>query len=298
MNNIHFKDIFFSVFFVAVSVLSVGLVLPAVNYEYINLAAPKEQTSELFVSEPEIIYDDNKYSPDDSLGDTSRLNNSAFIGNSHAEALNLYGLIPGADYYTKVGLSVLNVLKPGEKGDILINNLYNKKYDMVFLIFGENELGWPYPKNFIKEFEKIIAETRRILPDADIYIESIFPVSLEVSEKDINGINNSNIVKYNKLLEELADPEKNIFFINPAEAVADKNGNLPSDASTDGMHFNYGYCKVWVNYLIDNVVDRNRFAGNSNEGALEETEASEQETNVGADVSGSGQEVFAPTEIF
>ncbi|NLO45222.1 MAG: hypothetical protein GX107_01785 [Clostridiales bacterium] len=298
MNNIHFKDIFFSVFFVAVSVLSVGLVLPAVNYEYISLAAPKEQTSELFVSEPEIIYDDNKYSPDDSLGDTSRLNNSAFIGNSHAEALNLYGLIPGADYYTKVGLSVLNVLKPGEKGDILINNLYNKKYDMVFLIFGENELGWPYPKNFIKEFEKIIAETRRILPDADIYIESIFPVSLEVSEKDINGINNSNIVKYNKLLEELADPEKNIFFINPAEAVADKNGNLPSDASTDGMHFNYGYCKVWVNYLIDNVVDRNRFAGNSNEGALEETEASEQETNVGADVSGFGQEVFAPTEIF
>lgn len=298
MNNIHFKDIFFSVFFVAVSVLSVGLVLPAVNYEYISLAAPNEQTSELFVSEPEIIYDDNKYSPDDSLGDTSRLNNSAFIGNSHAEALNLYGLIPGADYYTKVGLSVLNVLKPGEKGDILINNLYNKKYDMVFLIFGENELGWPYPKNFIKEFEKIIAETRRILPDADIYIESIFPVSLEVSEKDINGINNSNIVKYNKLLEELADPEKNIFFINPAEAVADKNGNLPSDASTDGMHFNYGYCKVWVNYLIDNVVDRNRFAGNSNEGALEETEASEQETNVGADVSGSGREVFAPTEIF
>lgn len=298
MNNIHFKDIFFSVFFVAVSVLSVGLVLPAVNYEYINQAAPNEQTSELFVSEPEIIYDDNKYSPDDSLGDTSRLNNSAFIGNSHAEALNLYGLIPGADYYTKVGLSVLNVLKPGEKGDILINNLYNKKYDMVFLIFGENELGWPYPKNFIKEFEKIIAETRRILPDADIYIESIFPVSLEVSEKDINGINNSNIIKYNKLLEELADPEKNIFFINPAEAVADKNGNLPSDASTDGMHFNYGYCKVWVNYLIDNVVDRNRFAGNSNEGALEETEASEQETNVGADVSGSGQEVFAPTEIF
>lgn len=298
MNNIHFKDIFFSVFFVAVSVLSVGLVLPAVNYEYISLAAPNEQTSELFVSEPEIIYDDNKYSPDDSLGDTSRLNNSAFIGNSHAEALNLYGLIPGADYYTKVGLSVLNVLKPGEKGDILINNLYNKKYDMVFLIFGENELGWPYPKNFIKEFEKIIAETRRILPDADIYIESIFPVSLEVSEKDINGINNSNIVKYNKLLEELADPEKNIFFINPAEAVADKNGNLPSDASTDGMHFNYGYCKVWVNYLIDNVVDRNRFAGNSNEGALEEAEASEQETNVGADVSGSGREVFAPTEIF
>jgi hypothetical protein len=298
MNNIHFKDIFFSVFFVAVSVLSVGLVLPAVNYEYISLAAPNEQTSELFVSEPEIIYDDNKYSPDDSLGDTSRLNNSAFIGNSHAEALNLYGLIPGADYYTKVGLSVLNVLKPGEKGDILINNLYNKKYDMVFLIFGENELGWPYPKNFIKEFEKIIAETRRILPDADIYIESIFPVSLEVSEKDINGINNSNIVKYNKLLEELADPEKNIFFINPAEAVADKNGNLPSDASTDGMHFNYGYCKVWVNYLIENVVDRNRFAGNSNEGALEEAEASEQETNVGADVSGSGREVFAPTEIF
>ncbi len=256
MNNLHFKDISVSVFFIFATVLSVCLIMPVAKSDYIAQAEANNQTTEIFVTEPEIIYNDKKYSPDDKLGDTSCLDNSAFLGNSHAEALKLYGLIPGADYYTKVGMSVLNVLKPDDNGKILIESLNNKVYDRVFMMFGENELGWPYPKNFIREYEKIIDEARRILPDADIYIESIFPVSLEVSEKSHNGINNRNIEKYNKLLAELAASKDNVYFINPAEAVTGKDGNLPAEASTDGMHFNYGYCKIWVNYLLDNIIDR------------------------------------------
>ena len=264
MNHIHFKDISVSVIFIFVTVLSVCLIMPAAKSDYIAQAEEaKTQTTEIDVTEPEIIYNDKKYSPDDKVGDTSCLDNSAFIGNSHAEALKLYGLIPGADYYTKVGMSVLNVLKPDENGKVLINNLYNKDYDRVFLMFGENELGWPYPKNFIKEYEKIIDKAREILPHADIYIESIFPVSLEVSEKNHNGVNNKRIVEYNKLLLKLASSKDGVYFINPAEAVIDKDGNLPKSASTDGMHFNYGYCKIWVNYLIDHIVDREESSGES-----------------------------------
>lgn len=277
MNNTHFKDIFISVFFVAATVFSVCFIMPAAKSDYIAQAESRKLTTDIYVTEPDIIYDDNKYSPDDKLKDTSCLNNSAFIGNSHAEALNLYGLIPGADFYTKVGLSVLNVLKPDDKGNVLISSLYNKKYDRVFLMFGENELGWPYPRNFIKEYEKIIDEARRILPEADIYIESIFPVSLKVSEADKNGINNKNIKKYNSLLSDLASTRDNVYFINPAEAVTDKDGNLPDEASTDGMHFSYGYCKIWVNYLIDNIIPLVEPSGKSeteaeNNSAVNETD--------------------------
>jgi hypothetical protein len=279
MNNTHFKDIFVSVFFVAATVLSVCLIMPAAKTEYIAQAESRKLTTDIYITEPDIIYDKNEYSPDDKLKDTSCLNNSAFIGNSHAEALNLYGLIPGADFYTKVGLSVLNVLKPDASGKILINSLYNKKYDRVFLMFGENELGWPYPANFIKEYEKIIDEARRILPDADIYIESIFPVSAEVSGANKNGINNKNIQKYNSLLSELASKKEGVYFINPAEAVTNEDGSLPDEASTDGMHFSYGYCKIWVNYLIDNIIPRDVISYES------ETEAEKSSETDAMDIS-------------
>ena len=43
--------------------------------------------------------------------------------------------------------------------------------------------------------------------------------------------------------------EKGVHYLNLNEALADKDGNLFADASTDGIHPTKEYCLVWLDYL-------------------------------------------------
>ncbi|MCR5484423.1 MAG: hypothetical protein K6F09_02400 [Clostridiales bacterium] len=194
-----------------------------------------------------------KYSPDDPLKDTSCFDNSAFIGNSQAQALMSYGLIPNADFFTKIGLSVEQALYPKTSAENVLANLNGKHYDKIFFVFGENELGWPYPDTFVKYYGKILDKAHEKVPSADLYIVSIFPVADSVSKKNTNGVTNENVRLFNQKLKELADSRKGVYFLNVYEALADENGALPEDIAADGIHFGIKYCRMWVNYMIDHV---------------------------------------------
>ena len=54
-----------------------------------------------------------------------------------------------------------------------------------------------------------------------------------------------------KLIKDMAD-RKNIEFINLVPILSDENGNLPEDASPDGVHLNKEYCMKWLEYLKNN----------------------------------------------
>ena len=56
----------------------------------------------------------------------------------------------------------------------------------------------------------------------------------------------------NVLIEELA-ADNGVKYINPASALKNSNGVLPDEASSDGIHLNKKYCKIWLTYIIDNV---------------------------------------------
>ena len=43
--------------------------------------------------------------------------------------------------------------------------------------------------------------------------------------------------------------EKNIQYIDVASYLADSAGNLPEEASTDGVHVNKKYCLKWLECL-------------------------------------------------
>ncbi len=171
---------------------------------------------------------------------------TVIIGNSQAQALSNYGLVREADFITKVGLSINKVLSAD--GNSLINGLYGTDYKKVVFVFGENELGWPYPKNFISEYKKVISAVRNILPDAKIYCHSVFPVSRSHSEKSTIGITNENVVIFNGLIKEMCE-EEGFTFIDFSSAFSADNGALPEGVANDGVHFNYDYCKIWASDL-------------------------------------------------
>lgn len=181
--------------------------------------------------------------------------NTAFIGNSCIGDIYTYGMASGADFFFRVGLSVKTVLTQSMttgKAPI-IDELNNRKYEKVFVMLGENELGWVYPDYFVSDYGKVIEEIRRRQPDAAIYILSILPVSESTSAINRNCINNNRVQEYNALLANLAS-QTGAVYIDVGASIKDEKGYLPEDASSDGVHPNKKYCEKWVNSLKEQII--------------------------------------------
>ena len=207
---------------------------------------------------PEIPpYDFTQSVPESEAVEDSYFDDAVFIGNSRTEGFMLYAGLSNATYFTAVGLMVDTIFTEpyaqvdGEKMTI-IDALKTKEFSKVYIMLGMNELGWVYGSVYQEYYGRIIDTIREINPDAVIYIQSILPVSSEKSEKD-KIYNNPRILEFNALLHQLAE-EKEVYYINVAEAVSDENGCLPEGASFDGVHLTPEYCGKWREYLKTHTI--------------------------------------------
>ena len=153
-----------------------------------------------------------------------------------------------ADNRVEVG----GVKVDGKKMTVM-DALATKSFGKIYIMLGMNELGWVYAEQFQEEYGKIIDRVREINPQAEIYIQSILPVS---QKKDDEGtyVNNQRIHTYNELLIQLAE-EKEVAYVNVAEAVTDETGKLPEDATADGVHLQPASCKIWLEYLKTHTIE-------------------------------------------
>ena len=205
-----------------------------------EVQAPERETVSTTEWLPEIEYDD--YAPSEI--EQKNFRSTVILGNSQAQALGNFGLVKNADFVTKVGLSINRVLSDPD-GAAPIERLYGKSYSKAIFVFGENELGWPYPANFIKIYKKVIARVRELNPGVEVYVQAIFPVTKAASEKSTTGITNENVRKFNAALETMC-AEIDAHFMPVSDAFRDKTGALPEGVAHDGVHFGYELCKVWA----------------------------------------------------
>jgi lysophospholipase L1-like esterase len=178
--------------------------------------------------------------------------NALFIGDSRTQGLLLYSNLGNADYYAARGLTVEQVFKKAvvdsASGKLTVSDALSRRaFGKVYLMFGINELGWNSADKFIEQYGLVIDRVKETQPDAIVYVQSIMPVSAWKSAKDPVH-NNPNIMRFNEMIEQLAN-EKNVVYLNASEGVADENGVLPDEASSDGLHLNKKYCIKWEEYL-------------------------------------------------
>ena len=183
-------------------------------------------------------------------------NNVAFIGDSRTQAFLMYAGLKDVQYYTNICLMVDTAITKkfitndnGEKITIL-EDLATKNIDTIYIMLGINELGWIYNDIFIKDYENLIDKILEVKPNCEIIVQSIIPVTKTKSEGD-NIYNNDKITEYNNLIKDMAN-RKGIKYIDLCTVLADKSGNLPKEASTDGIHLNKEYCQKWLKYLKNN----------------------------------------------
>lgn len=184
--------------------------------------------------------------------DLSVFDNTLFIGDSRTEGFKLYAGVPNADYFCGKSMTVDKILdgkkvNVGGKEITVYDALAQKKYDKVFLCEGMNELGWYSVNLFTDKYGELIDVVKKYQPEAKIYLQAILPVTAARSEKD-SSHNNAQIYWYNLNIIDLA-ARNDINYINAAAGVADQDGYLHPDATSDGIHLNKTYCEKWAKYL-------------------------------------------------
>lgn len=184
--------------------------------------------------------------------DYSCFDDCAFIGNSRVLDLKNYGL--AENVYASVGLNVNTVYTTKASGsDVpIIDELNGKHFSKVFLMFGDNECGWPNTSVFISKYAGIIDAVRERVPEAEIYIQSVLPISRAADARNEYGCNMQAINKINEALKQLAADE-GVHYINVAASMTDSEGFLPDEAASDGVHLKKKYCRIWMNYIEENM---------------------------------------------
>ncbi|WP_416198209.1 MAG: SGNH-hydro domain-containing protein [Sporanaerobacter sp.] len=164
-----------------------------------------------------------------------------FVGDSITDSLSFYEILEEKNVIAKLGLTVVQ----GEKE---INNIKKANPSNIYLLFGMNDVlmgidGQKFAKNYAEFVHKIQDE----LPDANIYVQSVIPVSPNVKQKK-PLLNNVNIDKFNEALMQMCKDE-NINYID-LRPILENESEL---YEPDGIHLKYKFYKLWLNYLIDNT---------------------------------------------
>lgn len=222
---------------------------PAQDTDASAAALPEEQPAESTAapagSEPNAV-------------DESYFSDALFIGDSRTQGFILYSGLSEATAYASQGLSVDKVFTDAvvtEDGqDYTVEQAletHSGEFGKVYLMFGVNELGWNYPDIFRDRYREVVQKVKETQPNATVYVQSILPVSKEKSDSS-DIYNKERIDLFNGLLLEMAS-EESVVYLDVASGVADADGYLPADASTDGVHLDKTYCQIWLRYLEEHT---------------------------------------------
>lgn len=190
--------------------------------------------------------------------DQSVFDDTVFIGNSIFEGLYRFGIITHGKFFTKVGLNVNSVMTDSADGSSvpIIDEMKDGSYGKVVILLGTNELGWPNYTTFISKYSGLIDAVWQRQPGIKVFITALPPVSEKTDQTNSNGVNNANIQKMNGLLKELAST-KGVYFIDVPSSLYDANGCLPEEASSDGIHLNLKYDRIWADHITLKVTENN-----------------------------------------
>ena len=194
--------------------------------------------------------------PPSSTEITDDFSDAVFIGNSLTVGLSMNCGKPLATFYASTGLNVNSiwesdtiVLDNGSYGTVF-DALEQKQFGRVYVMFGINEVGWPYWDVFETNYIKVIDKIKEIQPNAKIYVESILPVSALALDTD-PVFTTENIDGLNEYVKKVAS-QTGTAYLDINSVLRLEDGSLPLEASTDGIHLLKDYCMVWLKYLADN----------------------------------------------
>lgn len=201
------------------------------------------------------VVDKSKPVPLQPAVDNSFFADAMFVGDSITTGIDLYGIVKNAPViaYTGINTSTIltrQVIRTSSGKVTFLNAMKNYNPKHIYIMLGINGINFQSKTKFINGYRTFVTSVKAQHPNAVIYLQSILPVT---AKKSSGNFANSNINAYNAAIAALAT-ELNVYYLNVAESFKDANGNMPSNASSDGIHFGTGYYRRWIEYLKRHTV--------------------------------------------
>ncbi len=172
----------------------------------------------------------------------SSLSNVLFIGDSITVGLNNSGLIPGATFMAKVGVSPSYWLENINSLPIDSDNI-----QAVGVMLGVNNTSQT------SQMKQLIDELISRYPGKTIYIQRVLPVTSNYTTINYNEMN-QNISKYNSEIESYCSGKAGVKFIDTSAGYVDTSGaGVNNMFANDGLHpTNYEQLKTNIENAILN----------------------------------------------
>ncbi len=194
--------------------------------------------------------------------DLSYFDSAVFLGDSLTQGLQIYDTgLPNARYcaYRGVGPNAVvngaTCTRVDGVQEVPLQALASYAPKSVYILLGTNVLTQDTDyTNFLNYYGLMLDQIRQLLPEADIYVQSITPVRPEVSADPAHaGMYSARFIRVNNDLAALA-VEKGCYFLDLWEVLADGNGDLKAEyAQPDGYHILPEGYSAWVSYLRTHV---------------------------------------------
>lgn len=120
--------------------------------------------------------------------------------------------------------------------------------EKVFFLGGFNGLTDLNTDVCLQTYNKLLDELEAALPDAEIIIHSVLPVS---SARETSQLHNTTIVDFNKRLSVIAD-ERGLVFVD-LYSVFEKNGELDPTLTRDGIHLLPEAYALWAEAISEYI---------------------------------------------
>lgn len=177
---------------------------------------------------------------------------AAFMGDSLTLGFESYSGIDEAAYFCRTSTSIGGIFLVEEDGTSLLNKLSASKPKKIYVMLGMNEaLKWSNEENIMRKYNSVIDSLKLENPEAVIYIQSMLPISREKEAK--SKIDNAFIHHLNENLRKMAEA-KHVCYVDVYKAVADSEGYLLDELTSDGVHLGVEGCKRWADYLKTHAV--------------------------------------------
>ena len=187
---------------------------------------------------------------------------ASFVGDSLTQGMQLYEEgMQNAMFcaYKGVGPNVIvngtTCKRADGVAEVPLEALTAQQPRAIYVLLGTNVLGRDTDySSFLTYYRLMLDMLSQTLPNAKIYVQSITPVRPEVCQKSGHeGLNRDRLCQINNELAAIA-LEKNCYFLNLWEVLADENGDLiESYAQPDGYHLRPAGYAVWTDYLCSHT---------------------------------------------
>lgn len=168
----------------------------------------------------------------------------AFIGDSLTEGGDFQKCFP-EKRIINLGLGGDTIVGLTER----VSMLAHSSPDKVFIMVGINGLTNMNRAICLKNYSILLTSVKTELPEAEIYVQSVLPIS-EEKEKELI-CNNTTIKAFNKELKKLAEQNK-MTYIDLYPVFVEDN-QIKKDLTYDGLHVNTRGYEVWMDSIKDYI---------------------------------------------